>query len=503
MSTPFSRLGIGAKFSLMTTLLLLVILSFVTFLNARTQYATLIGSLETKGEALGKFVALISPSSILSYDFEGMEDLVREVNRDRDIVYAALVSSNGINLTNYLAAEKPMVARALAGRKSLGLLEAIELLDSEPQLLAMRFDVLFENERIGEFRLGVDRSRIQEAFYSGLFRYTVSNLIVVLVLSGVIFVGFRWIVMRRIDHLNDGLGRIAHGDLDTSLTVEAHDEIGKLLLAFNDMSRQLRESSGEKDRYASQLQSQASELRRLSDEAIQANRHKSEFLANMSHELRTPLNAIIGFSEVLKEQMFGELNDKQSEYAEDIHSSGKHLLSLINDILDLSKIEAGKIDLNITRFSLPLSIENALVLIKERAARHTIEVEHHIDNHLDTIVADERKFRQILINLLGNAIKFTPDGGKVSIVAQKSGDHVTISVADTGKGIPRESLDSIFEAFHQVTDSSSESREGTGLGLSLTKSFVEMHDGRISVESEPGCGSKFTFSLPLVRPSND
>jgi signal transduction histidine kinase len=139
----------------------------------------------------------------------------------------------------------------------------------------------------------------------------------------------------------------------------------------------------------------------------------------------------------------------------------------------------------------------------ERAARHTIEIEYHIDNHLDTIVADERRFRQILINLLGNAIKFTPDGGKVSLVAQKSGDHVMISIADTGKGIPRESLDSIFEAFHQVTDSSTESREGTGLGLSVTKSFVEMHDGRISVESEPGCGSKFTFTLPLARPFDD
>jgi signal transduction histidine kinase len=503
MSALFSRLGIGAKFSLMTTLTLLVILSFVTFLNARTQYATLMGSLETKGEALGQFVALISPPSILAYDFEGMEDLVREVNRDDDIVYAVLISNNGINLTNYLATNKPLVARVAAGKDTSSLLEAIELLNREPALLAMRFDVLFENERIGEFRLGIDRSRIQEVFYSGLFRYTASNLIVVLVLSGVIFVGFRWIVMHRIEYLSDGLGRIARGDLDTSLKVDAHDEIGKLLLAFNDMSGQLRESIGEKDHFASQLQSQASELRRLSDEAIKANRHKSEFLANMSHELRTPLNAIIGFSEVLKEQMFGQLNDKQSEYAEDIHSSGKHLLSLINDILDLSKIEAGKIELNITRFSLPLSIENALVLIKERAARHTIEIEYHIDNHLDTIVADERRFRQILINLLGNAIKFTPDGGKVSLVAQKSGDHVMISIADTGKGIPRESLDSIFEAFHQVTDSSTESREGTGLGLSVTKSFVEMHDGRISVESEPGCGSKFTFTLPLARPFDD
>jgi methyl-accepting chemotaxis protein len=300
MSALFSRLGIGAKFSLMTTLTLLVILSFVTFLNARTQYATLMGSLETKGEALGQFVALISPPSILAYDFEGMEDLVREVNRDDDIVYAVLISNNGINLTNYLATNKPLVARVAAGKDTSSLLEAIELLNREPALLAMRFDVLFENERIGEFRLGIDRSRIQEVFYSGLFRYTASNLIVVLVLSGVIFVGFRWIVMHRIEYLSDGLGRIARGDLDTSLKVDAHDEIGKLLLAFNDMSGQLRESIGEKDHFASQLQSQASELRRLSDEAIKANRHKSEFLANMSHELRTPLNAIIGFSEVLK-----------------------------------------------------------------------------------------------------------------------------------------------------------------------------------------------------------
>jgi signal transduction histidine kinase len=228
-----------------------------------------------------------------------------------------------------------------------------------------------------------------------------------------------------------------------------------------------------------------------------ANRHKSEFLANVSHELRTPLNAIIGFSEVLLEKMFGELNDKQNEYVDDILSSGRHLLSLINDILDLSKIEAGRMDLEVTTFYLPDAIENALLLIRERASRHGIKLDRMIDDRLGEFNADERKVKQVLVNLLSNAVKFTPEGGQIKVEAGL-GDHaVIISVTDTGIGIAKQDQEAIFEEFRQASGSYAHKREGTGLGLTLTRKFVEMHGGKIWVQSEPGKGSKFTFTLPI------
>jgi len=227
-----------------------------------------------------------------------------------------------------------------------------------------------------------------------------------------------------------------------------------------------------------------------------ANRHKSEFLANMSHELRTPLNAIIGFSEVLIERMFGELTEKQDEYLKDIFASGRHLLSLINDILDLSKIEAGKMDLELTRFDLPAAIDNALTLVKGRAATHGITVTRDVDRRLGEFVADERKLKQVLVNLLSNAVKFTPEGGRVEVRAAPANGEVEVSVSDTGIGIADADQELIFEEFRQVGSDYARKHEGTGLGLALTKRLVELHGGRIWVKSELGKGSTFTVALP-------
>jgi signal transduction histidine kinase len=238
------------------------------------------------------------------------------------------------------------------------------------------------------------------------------------------------------------------------------------------------------------------EIEEKSKQIEAANRHKSEFLANMSHELRTPLNAIIGFSEVLGERMFGELNEKQAEYTDDILSSGRHLLSLINDILDLSKVEAGRMELELATFDLPMAIDNALTLIRERAMRHGIKLHQSLDERVGEFQGDERKFKQILLNLLSNAVKFTPEGGRVDVDAVMVDGAVEISVSDTGIGIAPEDQERIFEEFRQVGRDYAQKREGTGLGLTLTKKFVEMHGGKLWVESELGKGSKFTFTLP-------
>jgi two-component system, NtrC family, sensor kinase len=228
-----------------------------------------------------------------------------------------------------------------------------------------------------------------------------------------------------------------------------------------------------------------------------ASRHKSEFLANMSHELRTPLNAVIGFSEVLLQRMFGDLNTKQDEYLKDIYASGQHLLSLINDILDLSKIEAGRMELAPAPFHLPSALENAVTLVKERAARHAIALQVDVDPRLGEVVGDERKVKQVLLNLLSNAVKFTPEGGRISLKAGRRDGMVEIAVTDTGIGIAPEDQAAIFEEFRQVGSDETRKQEGTGLGLTLAKKFVELHGGRIWVQSRVGQGSTFTFTLPV------
>jgi signal transduction histidine kinase len=227
-----------------------------------------------------------------------------------------------------------------------------------------------------------------------------------------------------------------------------------------------------------------------------ASQHKSEFLANMSHELRTPMNAILGFSEVLAEGMFGEINDKQAEYLRDILESGRHLLSLINDILDLSKIEAGRMELELTNFDLPGAIETALILVRERASRRGIALGKTMDERLGTVRGDERKVKQVLLNLLSNALKFTPEGGRIDVRASLNGGLAEVSVADTGVGIAPEDQGAIFEEFRQV-GTADKKVEGTGLGLALSRKFIELHGGRIWVKSQVGQGSTFTFTLPV------
>jgi signal transduction histidine kinase len=198
--------------------------------------------------------------------------------------------------------------------------------------------------------------------------------------------------------------------------------------------------------------------------------------------------------------MFGELNDKQTEYINYIHASGSHLLSLINDILDLSKVEAGRMELDLATFNVAAAIGNALTLVKERATRHGLMLESNIDAGIGDVHADERKFKQILLNLLSNAVKFTPEGGQVTVAARPVDDAVEVSVTDTGIGIAAQDCDAVFEEFRQVGDNTERKAEGTGLGLALTRKFIELHGGKIWLTSTLGKGSTFAFTLPIRRP---
>ena len=270
------------------------------------------------------------------------------------------------------------------------------------------------------------------------------------------------------------LAGIASGDFSGRVEVPNRDELGSLAANINVMNE---------------------ELGRLYQEVETASRHKSEFLANMSHELRTPLNAIIGFSQVLREQMFGQLNEKQIEYLDDILSSGQHLLNLINDILDLSKVEAGRMELQPNSFALADTLAASMVMVRERATRQGVALVTEIDPAVGLIEGDERKIKQVLFNLLSNAVKFTPQGGRITLSARATGEAVEIAVSDTGVGISAEDQGRIFDEFYQVGPA--KTQEGTGLGLALTKRLVELHHGELRVESAPGAGSTFTVVLPL------
>lgn len=228
-----------------------------------------------------------------------------------------------------------------------------------------------------------------------------------------------------------------------------------------------------------------------------ASNHKSEFLASMSHELRTPLNAVIGFSEVLLERMFGEINQRQEEYLRDIWNSGRHLLELLNEILDLSKVEAGRMVLDPRTFSVASALEYTLAMVRERAAAHAIKISVDIADDVAEIEADELRFKQVVLNLLANAVKFTPDGGSVSVTAYRKDAELVVTVTDTGIGVAPEDQEKIFDSFQQGGRGPARA-EGTGLGLTLSRRIVGLFGGRMWLESTVGVGSTFGFAIPAV-----
>jgi signal transduction histidine kinase len=333
---------------------------------------------------------------------------------------------------------------------------------------------ILANRTSDEIERLIARNASSFASSRSLFIGVAAGAIVLALLLGFVL---SWSLIGPIQRIDERLAAIASGDFSGHVPVENRDELGALGANVNRMNE---------------------ELRRLYTELESASRHKSEFLANMSHELRTPLNAIIGFSQVLREEMVGPVNPKQAEYLEDIISSGNHLLSLINDVLDLSKVEAGQVELDVHPFSLREALERGVVMVRERATEEGVRVGFTADPEVDVVDGDERRIRQVIFNLLSNAVKFTPTGGEIDVSATRVNGEVRVSVADTGPGIAFEDRERIFEEFQQ-TETGSEQHEGTGLGLALSKRFVELHGGRIWLESELGRGSTFTFALP-TRP---
>jgi signal transduction histidine kinase len=306
-------------------------------------------------------------------------------------------------------------------------------------------------------------------------------------------------LVRPIESIQSAAAKIGSGSLDQQIEIRSNDELGALADEFNRMAARLQESyAGLEQKVEERTRELAEALQELdvkSRELETASRHKSQFLANMSHELRTPLNAIIGFTQVLAERLYGDVNEKQEEYLEDILSSADHLLALINDVLDLSKVEAGEVELVVAPFSLRETLERGVVMIRERASHDGVLVSLSTNGGPDLVSGDERRISQVIFNLLSNAVKFTPAGGAVAVGATRRDGDVCVSVTDTGPGIAPADHERIFQEFQQ-TESGAGQADGTGLGLALSKRLVELHGGRIWVESELGRGSTFVFTLP-------
>lgn len=323
--------------------------------------------------------------------------------------------------------------------------------------------------------------QVRELLWNGLLIVAIA---LVVGLAAALFLARR--LAAPVRSLQAGASRIGQGHLETRLQIETGDELEDLGGEFNRMAAKLEQyTHGLEEMVAAKT----AELER-------ANRHKSEFVANMSHELRTPLNSIIGFSDVLRSEMFGPLNEKQKEHAGDINESGIHLLALINDVLDLAKVEAGKMEIEKRAFSLNYTVELVMQLVRGQCAESEVTIRFVRAPDVDTVKGDERRIKQVLINLVSNAIKFSNKGGEVVISTASAPGEVIVSISDNGPGIAAKDQAAIFDAFTQLKPAYAPKHEGTGLGLTLVKQLVELHGGRVWLESSPGAGARFSFALP-------
>jgi signal transduction histidine kinase len=339
-----------------------------------------------------------------------------------------------------------------------------------------------EEAGMGQLREGVEATYRRALLLTGGF--AAASIVLALGLGFVI----SWSFILPVRQAEGFLGQVAKGDFSASIDVANRDEFGALARQMNEMSRELHELYDAQRRAAHQL-------RVLNTELEQASRAKSNFLASMSHELRTPMNAILGFTEMIRDGLYGEIPPEIQEPVSDIHTCGKQLLGLINNVLDLSKIEAGHMELALGEYVVEDIVNTVKLSLRALASTKGLDLVTAVTPDLPLCVGDGKRITQCLMNLAGNALKFTREG-RVEIRAELEGENLLFAVADTGIGIPADQIDSIFEEFRQADATVSRDFGGTGLGLSITRKLVELHGGQIWVESLPGKGSTFFFSIP-------
>ena len=340
-----------------------------------------------------------------------------------------------------------------------------------------------ENRHMLDLKHAVETSNFRSIVLTACFA---ALAIVLALLCGFVI---SWSCLLPLRQAQDLLGAVAAGDFTARITVPNRDEFGAQAASLNRMS-------GEIGRLMAEQQEATTALRQLNTRLEQASRAKSEFLANMSHELRTPMNAILGFTEMMRDGLYGEVPDDLKEPLADIHTNGRHLLGLINDVLDLSKIEAGRMGLTLQEYAVQDVVDSVRVSLRSLAVERGLEFTTRVSPDLPIAQGDAKRLIQCLMNLAGNALKFTRQG-RVEIADDRQDEELIYRVIDTGIGIAKEDLVKVFDEFRQIDGAATREYGGTGLGLSITKRFIEMHGGRIWVESELGQGSTFWFAVPL------
>ena len=510
-----ARTGIAFKFLLSISLLIVVTSVTLGWFFSRHDVEVITLALLDRGKSL-----LMNLTSNLGYELQyateqRLQELIEGVIKQEDVLYVVIQDKEGHVRAQAHAEQLKEIPPMTLQRSAL---EGMRWTDPSIRVSVVRWrgeriyelaqpvktrvkrereeiglTVGGEEQTIGQATVGMSLSvkRVNDTIVR--VRWTIALLTLSIILLGILVTAIlAKVIVGPIKRLAAATKGIAEGEPPFEVRVASKDEIGDLAASFNRMTETLRKREIDNTELFRALE----ETNQRLDEA---NRHKSQFLANVSHELRTPMNAVIGFSEVLLDPSLKVSPAEHQEFLENILASGKHLLGVINELLDLSKVEAGKMEMRLEEIVLPDLIEAATITVRPLATKKVISIEAVVDKTIPVLKGDRSKINQVLLNLLGNAIKFTPEGGRVAIEAGVRDGAVEVIVSDTGIGIKPEDQTQVFEAFQQVETAGVGRPEGTGLGLTLAKKFVEMHGGRIWVTSEGGRGSTFTFTLPLSR----
>jgi signal transduction histidine kinase len=540
-----------------TSLIVLCLSSIYWILNERYSFEK---SLVEDLTVIASIIGANSSAALIFGDRNDAQETLSTLRSEPNIISAVLFTPNGVEFARYDRENRSVslpICQTCHPQPQMSKSETDGFGDSDyfrafhmrnnhrfgEGILMLQQVVRLNDEDLGIIYIQTDldelNARVKRIVYMSL-----AALLVFALIAYLISTRFKHLLSDPILDLVKRMKRISEKkEYHIRAEKRSFDELGTLIDGFNTMLVQIQERDRKLEKHRDILKSRVEErtsellrankqlklavleLKSAKESAEAASEAKSQFLANMSHELRTPLNQIIGFSELLVDRQLGELNESQEEFLNDVLQSSYHLLSLINDILDLSKVEAGKFELNPVVFYPQELIERSLTMVKEKAMKHRITLTFEDGNLPESMTADERKFKQILFNLLSNAVKFTGDGGSVTLSAQgltfrdgewsfengnqpvlprdldlrslPEGEYLKVSVRDTGIGIPKDHLQRIFESFVQLESSTSRQYQGTGLGLALTRSLVELHGGVIWAESlGEGRGSTFSFILP-------
>jgi signal transduction histidine kinase len=485
-STPTAKIrSVSRRFSYafigVVTFILILFAGTAIFINS----ARINAELEKRLDNALKLSYISLPAPLWNLDNDVVDDYIEALFLDESIVFAEVVWGNQV-ISKRVREKYQQTDPSYFGQSS--------------QFIVNISNIVYEGNKVGTIKLAMSRENVKKELTVAILGIIVLTIFIIVAITMTSLVITKKYISRPLLQLQESASLIARGDLDTFVDKSGSDEIGILAQHLDGMRgsikqlfAELSESKDKVEEYSRNLE-QKVEVRTRELEI--ASKHKSEFLANMSHELRTPLNAILGYSELILDKIYGDVPDKIREALERLEKNGRHLLGLINDVLDISKIEAGQLPLSLNDYSMEEVVQTVFTSVESLAVEKNLGLKNVVPKDLATARGDEQRIAQVLLNLLGNAIKFTEEG-EVRLEVAVANESFLISVSDTGPGLSEDDRDMIFEEFRQADGSTTRKKGGTGLGLSIAKRIVEMHGGSIWVESSLGKGSTFQFTLPV------